>query len=74
MEVHFAVVLDRNASLDPDHWHVSAIADTRAALPLEHDGHVILVPRKAGDRRIEEVTVVDAASGRREAAGVYRLG
>jgi hypothetical protein len=74
MEVHFALVLDRNIELDLVHWPASSISATRATLSLQHDGHVILLPRKPGDRRLEDVTALHATSGSRDPAGVYQLG
>lgn len=73
MEVHFALVLDQNAEADPDHWRASAVAASRTALLLQHDGHVILIPRKPGDRRIEDVTAVHPETGGQDPAGVYHL-
>jgi hypothetical protein len=74
MEVRFALVLDDDAVLDPTHWRASAIAASRAALHLEHDGHVIVIPRKPDDRRVETVTAVHATSRAASRAGIYRLG
>jgi hypothetical protein len=74
MEVRFALVLDDDQEQDGAQWRASAVAASRATLPLQHDGHVILLPRKPGDRRLEDVTAVHATSGRRDAAGVYQLG
>jgi hypothetical protein len=74
MEVRFALVLDDDATLDPINWRVAVIAPSRAALHLEHDGHVILIPRKPDDRRVENVTAVHMTSRAESPAGVYRIG
>ncbi len=72
MEVRFALVLDENTR-DPDHWHASGVATHHSALPHRHDGHVILLPRRPGDRRVGDVTAEDTATGKRTPAGIYRL-
>jgi hypothetical protein len=73
MEVRFALVLDRDVGLDLDHWRASAVAATRATLRLEHDGHVILLPRRPGDRRVEDVVARRHPDASADQAGVYEL-
>lgn len=73
MEVRFALVLDHNVELDPDHWRASTVAASRVTLRLEHDGHVILLPRRPGDRRVEDVVARRHPDGLESRAGVYEL-
>jgi hypothetical protein len=73
MQVRFALVLDHAVELDPDHWHASSVAATRTRLRLQHDGHVILLPRNTVDERIEDVVAEHAVSGATEPAGIYLI-
>lgn len=73
MARRFALVLDSNVEADPEHWRASNVALTRSAVALEHDDHVIVIPRRPGDHRIESVTAIHFATGAEEPAGIYEL-
>jgi hypothetical protein len=72
MQVRYALVLDRNTP-EAEHWPASGVAQTRATLRLRHDGHVLLLPRRPGDRRIDDMMAEDLSTGALEPGGVYEL-
>jgi hypothetical protein len=73
MVSRFALVLDSNAEADPANWRASQVAATPAAVTREHDGHFIVIPRKATDRRITSVMATHRTTGAVEPAGLYEI-
>lgn len=74
MEHRFALVLDQEADRDPDHWRASTVASRESEIRLQHDEHVILLPRKAGDRVLQAVTAVNLRTSQEDPAHIVALG
>jgi hypothetical protein len=73
MDPKYALVTEANVAADPLNWRASAVAPSPARLPVRHDGHVVVIPRKPGDHRVESLTVTNAATGAEEPAAIYSL-
>jgi hypothetical protein len=73
MDPKYALVTEVNAISDPLNWRASAVAPAPARLPGRHDGHIVVIPRKPGDQRVQSVVVVNSATGVEEPAGIYAL-
>lgn len=73
MKPRFALVLDRDADDHPDHWRALMVASKEAEIRLQHDGHTIILPRKAGDRLLSPVIAVNQRTGKEDPAHIVEL-
>lgn len=74
----YALVLDRWRDIyGPELWPVSVVGRTlpEIARVTQHDGEnpALLPTRRFGGERVGEAMVLNARTGERESAGVYRL-
>ena len=74
----YALVLDRWRDIyGPEQWPVSVVGRTREEIAgvAQHDGEnpALLPTHRFGGERVDDVLLLNARTGEREPAGVYRL-